>query len=47
MPFKEINWKTEDIKEATRAKQEELAQLREAKRLREVSQNIFSLISFY
>jgi len=31
----EINWKTEDIKEATRAKIEELAQLREAKRLRE------------
>jgi hypothetical protein len=33
--LKEINWKTEDIKAATMAKQEELAQLREARRLQE------------
>merc|ERR1712203_909454 len=33
--LKEIDWKTEEIKEATKAKMEELAQLREAKRLGE------------
>lgn len=33
--LKEINWKTEDIKAATKAKQEELVQLKEARRLRE------------
>ena len=48
--LKEINWKTEDIKAATKAKSDELAQLKEARRLREVFrlfQNIFSLISFF
>ena len=46
--LKEILWKTEDIKEATKAKQDELAELREIRRLRVVGffQNIFSLISF-
>ena len=34
--LKEINWKTEDIKAATKAKSDELAQLKEAHRLREV-----------
>ena len=34
--LKEILWKTEDIKEATKAKQDELEELREARRLREV-----------
>ena len=43
MPFKEIDWKTEEIKEATIAKMEELAQLREAKRLREVSRLFFKI----
>ena len=43
MPFKEINWKTEDIKAATLAKQEELKQLQEARRLRMV----FRLFSKY
>jgi len=33
--LKEINWKTEDIKAATLAKSDELAQLKEARRLRE------------
>ena len=46
MPFKEINWKTEDIKAATMAKQEELAQLREARRLQEVFR-LFFQISFH
>merc|ERR1712210_47148 len=32
--LQEINWKTEDIKAATLAKQEELKQLQEARRLR-------------
>jgi len=32
--LQEINWKTEDIKAATLAKQEELVQLKEARRLR-------------
>ena len=41
--LKEINWKTEDIKAATVAKQDELAQLKEARRLREV----FRLFSKY
>ena len=41
--LKEINWKTEDIKAATRAKQDELAQLKEVHRLREV----FRLFSKY
>jgi len=33
--LKEIQWKTDDIKEATKAKQDELAELRESRRLRE------------
>ena len=41
--LKEINWKTEDIKAATMAKSDELAQLKEARRLREV----FRLFSKY
>ena len=41
--LKEINWKTEDIKAATKAKSDELAQLKEASRLREV----FRLFSKY
>ena len=46
--LKEILWKTEDIKEATKAKQDELEELREARRLREVDffQKKKSLISF-
>jgi len=35
--LQEINWKTEDIKAATLAKQEELVQLKEARRLRMVN----------
>ena len=48
--YQKILWMKEDIKQATKAKQDELKQLREARRVREVFrfffQNIFSLISF-
>ena len=48
--YQNILWMKEDIKQATKAKQDELKQLREARRVREVFrfffQNIFSLISF-
>lgn len=38
--YQEILWKTEDIKQATKAKQDELKQLREARRIREEEEAI-------